>query len=69
MSTFPAQVTSPLLDLGLDGDIRRAELLLKEARWWGLEPGEPGYGVPLHEYLGFTWAAWREYAISDRRTR
>lgn len=50
-------------------DLVQAEVAARETRWWYLEPGEPGYDRPLHEYLGFTEAQWREYAISERRVR
>lgn len=69
MSTFPSQTLDLPDGWNLEADIQQAELTTKEARWWALEPGEEGYGVPLHEYLGFTDAQWRDYAISQRRTR
>lgn len=67
MSTFPAQtIASPEIP-SLDEDVSRLKLRVKEAQWWTLRPGEPGYGTPLHEYLGFTEDEWRDYAISARR--
>jgi hypothetical protein len=49
---------------------RNLELQAREARWWSLEPGDEGYDTPLHQYLGFTSLdEWRDYAISERRTR
>lgn len=69
MSTFPAQTTAAPQVLSPDEDAKETHLAHKEALWWALWPGEPGYGTPLHEYLGFTEQAWREYAISMRRVR
>lgn len=40
-----------------------AEIEAKEARWWYLFPGEDGWDVPLHAYLGFTEAQWRARAL------
>lgn len=65
MSTFPAIAVPQVLST--DDDVTRLKLRLKEAQWWALYPGQPGYGTPLHEYLGFTETQWRDYAISARR--
>ncbi len=65
MSTFPAVATPQVHPP--DADVSQLQLRLKEAQWWALWPGEPGYGTPLHEYLGFTEQGWRDYAISARR--
>jgi hypothetical protein len=69
MSTFPAQTStiSPLHSP--DEEVKGLRLAVKEAQWWALWPGDPGYGTPLHEYLGFTEPEWRDYAISSRRVR
>ena len=50
-------------------DLAQSEIQAREARWWYLEPGEPGYDMPLHAYLGMDERTWREYAVSDRRGR
>lgn len=66
MSTFPAYAISQ--PPSLDDDVKGLRLRLREAQWWALRPGEPGYGTPLHEYLGFfNESEWRDYAISSRR--
>ncbi len=36
----------------------------REARWWRLEPGDPGYDQELCTYVGMTEDEWRDYAIS-----
>ena len=36
------------------------ELEIREAMWWNLQPGEPGYDQELREYLGFTEQEWLE---------
>lgn len=65
MNTFPA-IAIPQV-LSTDDDVKGMRLRLKEAQWWALWPGEPGYGTPLHEYLGFTETEWLDFAISARR--
>ena len=50
-------------------DLAGVDIQAREARWWYLEPGEPGYDQPLHTYLGMDERTWREYAVSDRRGR
>lgn len=40
------------------------ELEAKEAAWWHLWPGEPGYTQPLHEYLGMTEQEWRARCVA-----
>ena len=70
MKTFPAQtLADPSVPVTPEEDVRVNHLAHKEAQWWALWPGEPGYGTPLHQYLGFTEQAWLDYAISSRRTR
>lgn len=39
----------------------------REARWWRLEPGEPGYDQELCTYMGMTEEEWRDYAIGLER--
>lgn len=68
MTLIPSQ-TLPHWVPSDEEDMAKAELAAREARWWRLGPGEPGYGQTLHEYLGFTEQQWREYAISERRVR
>lgn len=71
MRTFPTQTldTTHLSAWDTEREQKDLHLQAQESRWWFLEPGEEGYGVPLHEYLGFTESAWREYAISPERNR
>lgn len=42
---------------------RNEELLVREAAWWQLSPGDEGYDLPLWTYCGFasleTWNQWK----------
>lgn len=40
------------------------ELEAKETAWYHLHPGEPGYDLPLHTYLGFTEDQWRARCVT-----
>lgn len=48
----------PAIDPGLD--LHEHDIAAREARWWHLRPGEPGYDQPLHAYLGFTEQQWHQ---------
>ena len=48
--------------LTAEQDIKAATLEVREARWWYLRPGDPGYGTPLWKYLGFpSERAWLDH--------
>lgn len=40
------------------------EIDAKEAIWWHLHPGDPGYEQTLHEYCGFTEDEWRKRRLA-----
>lgn len=50
-------VEGQVLDLPAEMD-PQDELLIREAKWWNLQPGEIGYNTPLHTYLGLTEEQW-----------
>lgn len=44
-------------------ELRELHLAEREARWWLLEPGDEGFDVPLHAYLGMTEQQWRQRTV------